>query len=228
MFCWVFFANLANKLSTDNYQLIFQQTLHLFESKQTKKQRALQWVLISQVAACIRSSPSLLQRNAESLTCHHSRSVKSDNTLCASGGTPSIQGNECVICCHNSYQNAAQEHIIQTCISPALKDWKILSLSSSKTSLGCQLRSQLPWNSSSPGWHWEPSPTHDGLREKRSVMNTLLLWKNLTATLCWGSSYCIRTKRSARSMTGTPLLWYQCLGLLNRSLSLFLFSEMLC
>lgn len=184
------------------------------------------------MAACICSSPSLLWWNPESLTCRHARSVKFDNTQCVSGGTPSIQGNEHVIYCRDSYQNSAREHIIQPRISPsALQGWKILSLSSPKTSLGCQLRSRLPWNSSSPGWHWEPSPTHNEHGRKQ------LWWIHCYCrnrkekpcshpTLCWRCSYCIKTKRSVWSMLGTPLLWYQCQGLLKRRLNLLLFLEM--
>lgn len=141
--------------------------------------------MLSQVAACICSSPSLLWWNPESLTCHHSRPVKFDNTLCVSGRTPSIQGNERVICCHDSYQNSAREHIIEPRISPSvLKGWKILSLSSSETSLGCQLRSQLPWKNSGPGWHWEPSPTHNGCGRKK---------------MCWVHCYCKNRKEKPHS-----------------------------
>lgn len=168
------------------------------------------------MAVCTCSSPSLLWWNPECLTCHHSRPVKFDNTLCVSGRTPSIQGNERVICCHDSYQNSAREHIIEPRISPsAFKGWKILSLSSSKTSLGCQLRSQLSWNSSGPGWHWEPSPIHNTPGRKQvwwiHYYRLLLLRtgrKNFAVVLCWGCSHHIKIKRSVWSMLET-LLWYQ-------------------
>lgn len=124
--------------------------------------------MLSQVAARICSSPSLLWWNPESLTRRLSRSVKFDNTICVSEGTPSIQGNEHTICCRDSYQNSAQEHIIQPHIFPsASRGWKILSLLSSEASLGCQLRSWLPWNNGSPGWLWEPSPTHNRCGRKQ-------------------------------------------------------------
>lgn len=180
------------------------------------------------MAACICSSPSLLWWNPESLTCHHSRPVKFDNTLCVSGRTPSIQGNERVICCHDSYQNSAREHIIEPRISPSvLKGWKILSLSSSETSLGCQLRSQLPWKNSGPGWHWEPSPTHNRCGRKKCAGYTAIVRigrKNPTAKVCWGCSCWIKTKRSVWSMLGTHLR-YQCQVLLNRRLNLLLFLQ---
>lgn len=184
------------------------------------------------MATCICSSPSILRWNPESLTCHHSRSVKFDNTQCVSGGTPSIQGNERVICCHDSYQNSARQHIIQPRISPsALKGWKILYLSSPNASLGCQLRGQqLGTAVAQDGTGSQVRHTTDVGENKCDEYAAIVRTgrKNLAAMLCWGCSYCIKTKRSVRSILGTPLLQYRCQGLLNRRLNLLLFLEMFC